>query len=192
MSAIILLVSMALTVRAEVAQYKIQPAGDAALSLEVEKTGIYKGKKHQFVFPKLAGTLAYDAAAPEASRIELKVDSTAIEVRDNWVNEKDRKRVLEAAQKDMLAVSRYPEMRFASTRVVSKGGNRYTVDGTLTIRGIGKPVTLDVTMDPATMRIEGKSMFKLTNYGLKPPSAALGAVGTKDEMTAMFQVQAVK
>ena len=33
-------------------------------------------------------------------------------------------------------------------------------------------------------------MVKLTNYGLKPPKAALGLIGTKDEMDFTFSLTA--
>ncbi len=179
-------------VGAEAVAYRIEPAAGKEILLEVEKTGLLRGKKHLIAFPKYSGTLSFDRAAPGNSKVELAIDSRAAQVRDTWLSEKDQKKVRDEALNNMLAVSRHPEMRFASTRVEPGGGNRYRVEGTLTIRGIGKPVTLDVTFDPVTLDIDGTSVFKMTSYSLKPPSAALGAVGTRDEMTAAFHVRAVK
>ncbi len=177
---------------ADVVQYRIQPASDKLITLEVEKTGLLRGKKHVIVFPKYAGTLAFDAAAPENSKVELSIDSRSVEVRDTWLSEKDQKKVREQTLTEMLSVSKYPEMRFASTKVTAAGANKFSVDGTLTIRGIGKPVRLEVTFDPATLDIKGNGAVKLTSYSLKPPSAGLGTVGTKDEMKAIFDVRAAK
>lgn len=52
--------------------------------------------------------------------------------------------------KDLLAASffdaaKYPTITYRSTRVVYHGKQRATVYGKLTIRGVTKPVTLDVT-----------------------------------------------
>jgi hypothetical protein len=59
--------------------------------------------------------------------------------------------------------------------------------GTLSLRGIAKPNV--ITVVPAadgSPRFEGSAIVRLTDYGLKPPSAALGAIGTKNEMMFTF------
>lgn len=178
--------------RAENIQYKIQPADGKAIHLEVEKTGLMRGKKHDIVFPKYYGTLSFDEKAPENSRVELTIDPASLQVWDKWLSEKDQKKVRHEAVNNLLAVTKFPQMRFASTRVAPAGGNRYTVEGTLTVKGIGRPVTLEATFDPSSLAIAGKGAFKMTAYGLKPPSAGLGTVGTKDEMTVTFDVAASK
>jgi polyisoprenoid-binding protein YceI len=42
-------------------------------------------------------------------------------------------------------VEKYPTITFKSTRIEAAGSHRYRVTGDLTIRGVTKPVTLDVT-----------------------------------------------
>jgi polyisoprenoid-binding protein YceI len=173
-------------------EYKIASGGQNKISLEVEKTGLYKGKKHQFNFPGFQGKLVFDEQAPASSHVDLKIDAAAVVCLDTWMSPKDKQKVQEYTLKDMLAVSKFPEIRFTSTKVSAKGGNRFDVEGTLTIRGVGKPVTLQAELKPEGMMIEGKSTIKITSYGLKPPSAALGTIGTKDDMTALFSVAAVR
>ncbi|MFP5071016.1 YceI family protein [Pseudonocardia nantongensis] len=46
---------------------------------------------------------------------------------------------------DFLDVERYPELRFSSVRFVGHGGNRWTVDGDLTLHGLTSDVSLDTT-----------------------------------------------
>jgi hypothetical protein len=36
----------------------------------------------------------------------------------------------------------------------------------------------------------GSATVRITDFGLKPPSAALGVIGTKDEMTFSFVLRA--
>ena len=38
--------------------------------------------------------------------------------------------------------------------------------------------------------LEGTALIRLTDYGLKPPTAAPGAIGTKNEMSFHFIVTA--
>ncbi|MCE0723850.1 MULTISPECIES: YceI family protein [Legionella] len=45
----------------------------------------------------------------------------------------------------------YPTATFVSTKVTPQGDNKATVEGTLTLRGVSKPVTLQVTLNKAGM-----------------------------------------
>ncbi|MCS7024284.1 MAG: YceI family protein [Bryobacteraceae bacterium] len=177
---------------AQPAEYRITTGGDNLIKLEVEKTGLFKGKKHIFHFSRMEGKLVYDAQAPASSKVDLTIDARAFEIRDDWVDEKDKEKVFREAYDKMLQANQHPQMRFVSTKVTPQGANRYLVEGALTIRGVSKPVTIDALLDPDKLVISGKSVFRMTSYGMKPPSAALGAIGTKDEMTATFKVTAVK
>lgn len=177
---------------AQPVDYTISAGGQDKISLEVEKTGFMKGKKHNFEFPNYSGKLTYDAQTPANSRVELKIDAASMVCKDTWVSPKDLKKIQDEALNNLLIVSKYPDMRFTSTKVTAQGNNRFQIEGVLTIRGVGKPVTMETTLDPGTMKITGKSVFKMTAYGIKPPSAGLGTVGTKDEMTATFAVTAKK
>lgn len=168
--------------------YKIEPGAGSHISLEVEKTGLMKGKKHLFVFTRFSGRLSYDAQAPANSQAGLTIDAASLLCKDTWVSPKDLKKITDTALGEMLDVKRHPEIRFLSTRVTPRGQDTFQVEGILTIRGISKPVMLETALTPEGMMLDGKTRFKMTVYGMKPPSAALGAIGTKDEMTATFHV----
>lgn len=192
------LLFLALATLAELAlaaSYEVRPAPDARLALTVEKTGLYRGKKHLFLFEKYQGMLQFDPAKPEESQIQLTIDSASAVCKDDWVSAGDLKKVMEVTFEDMLAVKRYPAMTFASTVIRELGGGKYDAQGTLTIRGIAKPAAITVHMnsaDPARLRLDGSAKVKLTDYKLKPPSAILGAIGTKDEMTLNFTISATR
>ena len=91
-------------------------------------------QKHGW-FRDFDGTLQYDAAKPENSKVTItvKTDSldTAMAARD-----KDVKSVM------FLDTGKYPEMRFVSTRVVSGADNELNIEGNLTLHGVTKPITL--------------------------------------------------
>jgi polyisoprenoid-binding protein YceI len=94
----------------------------------------------------------------------------------------------------MLATVKFPRISFRSTNVTRLDGSHFLVEGTLTIRDVAKSVSISATVAKSskdTLSIEGKADLRLTDFGLKPPKAALGAVGTKDEMIFQFAVTAV-
>ena len=174
----------------ETVEYRIVSGGPNKITLEADKTGVMRGKKHNFEFPKFDGKLLFDAAAPQNSRVDLKIDSAAVICNDTWLKDSDRKKVVDYTLTDMLAVKQYPEMRFVSSKITPKGDNKFTVEGTLTIRGNGRPVVLEAVLAQGAVTIDGNAILKITSFGLKPPSAGFGLAGTKDDMRAQFHVEA--
>jgi polyisoprenoid-binding protein YceI len=173
--------------------YRVEPSADSRFALEVFKTGLMSGKKHVFVFERYQGRLDYDAANPGQSSVELLVESASLVVKDDWVNENERKKIADEALNKKLMVGQYPEIRFRSAAIrPSDTPHRYEVQGELTIRGITKPVVVPVTLSQKGEHLvfEGEAVVKIKDYNMKPPSAALGLIGTKNEMTVSFQLEA--
>jgi len=74
---------------------------------------------------------------PEASSVEITIDAASIrtnnETRDN-----------DLRSGNFLEVDKYPVLTFKSTGVETAGTDHYKLHGDLTIKGITRPVTLDV------------------------------------------------
>jgi hypothetical protein len=87
---------------------------------------------------------------------------------------------------EVLDVSRYPDITFASASVESAGPNRWTVRGTLTIHGMDRPVSVAVTRQDDHYR--GSFTLKQTDFGIKPISIVGGTVKVKDELKIEFDV----
>lgn len=175
------------------ATYQVAPAPGTQFALTVEKTGLYRGKKHLFVFEKYDGKLVFDAQKPEQASIQLTIDSKSAVCKDEWVNAKDIKNIMEEMFGNMLAAKEFPTMTFSSTSIRPLGGNQFEAQGALTIRNKPKPVTVSVQLDaadPRKLRLRGSAKIHLKDYGLKPPSAVLGAIGTKEEMPFAFDIVA--
>ena len=127
--------------------YRIEPAPDSRLALEVFKTGLMSGKKHLLVFERYAGRLEYDTAHPEQSHIEWTVEAGSLVVQDDWVSEKDRAKIADEALNNELAVKQYPEIRFRSSSIrAADAAGRYQVQGDLTIRDKTRPVEVGVRL----------------------------------------------
>jgi polyisoprenoid-binding protein YceI len=80
------------------------------------------------------------ADTPEESWAELEIDAATI---DTGVEQRDQH--LRSA--DFLDAEHHPKITFRSTTVEVIGEERLSVRGDLTIRGLTRPVTLDVTYE---------------------------------------------
>ncbi len=72
------------------------------------------------------------------STVEVSIDARSIDS-----SNADRDEHLRSA--DFLDVENHPTITFRSTAVQHVEGDRYQIPGTLTIRGVAQPVTLDVS-----------------------------------------------
>jgi polyisoprenoid-binding protein YceI len=88
-------------------------------------------------FKNIAGSLEFDPRHPERARAEVSFDAGSL-----WTGEPERDDHLRS--EDFLDVARHPRITFRSTRVEPTARNEYRVTGDLTIRGVTRPVTLDV------------------------------------------------
>lgn len=85
-------------------------------------------------------TLEWDAEQPESSSVNVLIDASSV---DSGVEEFDG----HLLGSRMFDAENYPEITFASTHLERTGGNTGKLIGDLTVKGITKPVTLDVTFN---------------------------------------------
>jgi polyisoprenoid-binding protein YceI len=89
-------------------------------------------------FKNVHGTLEFDPENPRDSSVEVIIDARGI-----WSGEPDRDAHLQSA--DFLDVENHSEITFRGTQVEIVGDHDYKLTGDLTIRGVTRKVTLDVT-----------------------------------------------
>jgi polyisoprenoid-binding protein YceI len=98
-------------------------------------SSIYQGDAFNGRFKTFDATIAFDPAQLATSRIDVKITlasaDTANSERDDSLH-----------GNDFFDAARNPISTYTATKFRSLGGNRYAADGTLTLRGISKPVTL--------------------------------------------------
>lgn len=87
----------------------------------------------------------------------------------------------------------YPEIDFKlrEATVVPLQKNKFAVNatGTLTIAGVSKVITLQVSGEVRadnTILCTGQEKIKLTDYGIQPPSFMLGAMKVGNDLTISF------
>ncbi len=66
---------------------------------------------------------------------------------------------------DFFAAEQHPQARFASTSVEATGEGRYAVRGDLTLRGVTRPVELDVTVEGVGIGPDGSDRISLAAVG---------------------------
>jgi hypothetical protein len=150
---------------------EIAPGPENHIRLEVLKTGLMKGKKHVFEFPVYRGK-----GERNPNRYEISLDARRIECKDDWLKAADLKKVAAYAVKDMLDAERHPEIVYKSE------------SGLLTIRGKSAPIGV-VYKETSPNVFEGSATVDMRLFGLKPPTAALGAIGTDPWMKLSFKIQ---
>ncbi|MCH9807573.1 MAG: YceI family protein [Alphaproteobacteria bacterium] len=77
---------------------------------------------------------------------------------------------------DWFNTSKFAEGRFETTGFQAKGDNQFTAAGTLTMRGIAVPVSLDFTFEASggTAQLQGRTTLKRLDYGIGKGSDSAG------------------
>lgn len=100
------------------------------------------GVKHMMVstvhgsFNKLTGTVSYDPANPGATNVNVTIDASTVNTRDD-----DRDKDLKSP--NFFDVAKYPRMSFVSKKAVFSNG-KVELTGDLTIHGVTKETTFHV------------------------------------------------
>jgi polyisoprenoid-binding protein YceI len=118
-------------------------------------------------FNDFSGTFTYDDNDPRNSQIEVVIKTASI---DSNHAERDK----HLRNEDFLDVKKYPEARFKSTSYKETGLNKAVLTGDLTLRGITRPVTIQVEKigngpDPwggYRRGFEGTTSFALKDFGI--------------------------
>ncbi len=135
------------------------------------------------LFRAVAGTLLYDADQPEASRVTIIIKTDSIDT-SFAARDADLKR------EKFFDTMRFPTMEFKSTKITRTGADTFHVVGDLTLRGVTKPLGLDVKLNGAgknpfdqkpTVGFSLSGTLKRSDFGV---SGYLPAIGDLVAITA--------
>ena len=120
----------------------------------------YQGEKFDGRFARFQPAIRFDPAHLAASRFDVRIALASADTRNA-----ERDDLLKG--EDFFASGRAPEARYVATKFRALGGNRYAADGTLTLRGVSKPVTLDFTWTPGkTATLDGRAALRRLDFGV--------------------------
>jgi polyisoprenoid-binding protein YceI len=128
-------------------------------------------------FTDFSGTVQFDEARPEQSSIDFSINAASI---DTGTADRDT----HLRSNDFFAAEEHPVITFKTSKVAKQSAEQFDIEGTLTIRGIAKQLTLPVTYlgtatDPwgnARVGFEGEVTINRKDFGLNW-NAALEAGG---------------
>ncbi len=183
-----LLFSLALVGSIGVAQ-----AETKAYSIDPSHTQVYASYLHAgfsniaIRFNTVEGEFQFDAAKPTNSSLNVKVPISSI---DTGVDALDT----HLAAADFFDAAQFPEATFKSTKVTSSGEKTLTLLGDLTIHGVTKPVSFEVTINGigphpmkkvATAGFDAVTKIKRSDFGVGRYVPMVG-----DEVTLRITMEA--
>ena len=122
--------------------------------------GSYDGEPFSGRFPGFVTTLRFDPAQLATSRLDV-----AIPVATATTDVADYDSEMRGSA--FFDAKRFPQARYTATKFRALGGNRYAADGTLSLHGVSKPVTLAFTWTPGAKPVlNGKATVKRLMFGV--------------------------
>jgi polyisoprenoid-binding protein YceI len=178
--------SLALAVAA-MAQEVPMDTGRSTITIHAGKAGLLSAAGHDHWVSAPIASGSFDETA---LKVNFVVETAKMMVKpDPKVDAKTQAQIQKDMEEMTLETTKYPEIRFQSTRI-EKAGDVWKVDGSLSLHGVTKPVT--VTVRRAGEAFSGKTVLKQTDFGIKPISVGGGTIKVKNEVDVEFEVFARK
>ena len=133
-SSLALVLTLAAPCIASAADYTVQSGSTLGF------TSNFQGSAFNGQFNKWTAAISYDAAKLASSKFDVTVDLSTAKTGDN-----DRDSALPGA--DFFNTAKYPQAHFVTT-AFHQQGSQVIADGMLTLRGVTKPVSLNVVFKP--------------------------------------------
>jgi cytochrome b561 len=123
--------------------------------------GSLSGKEFEGHFKSWQADISFDAADPAAGHAKVVIDMASAVTGD-------KQRDLALPNSDWFDAKKSPQAFFEAAGFAAKGGNVYEAKGTLTIRGIERPVALPFTLDIMGDAAHAKGGLDIvrTDYGV--------------------------
>ena len=101
-------------------------------------------------FPQMVGEFTLRPTRLETIDLAVELDARALTA-------DDRMALAELKGPKFFDAERYPAVRFASTQMTMTGPKSARIDGTITVRDISRPATLNVTFAQAPALVDGQT-----------------------------------
>ncbi|WP_242345165.1 YceI family protein [Anaeromyxobacter terrae] len=174
-------------------------AAPAAWNVDASHSQVGFAVKHLVIstvrgeFTKYTGVAQLDDADPAKSTVEVTIDANSIDTR---VADRDA----HLKSPDFLDTAKYPAITFKSAKVTKAGKGKLKVAGDLTLHGVTKPVTLDVTTSPEVKGMFGETRRAFSaatkisrkDYGLVWNKLVEAGPAVGDEIAITLDVELVK
>jgi polyisoprenoid-binding protein YceI len=122
--------------------------------------GKYQGDVFTGKFPGFATRFSFDPKQLAASKLEVTIPlASATTANADYDGE--------LRGDAFFNSTKFPQAKYTATKFRALGGNRYAADGTLSLRGVSKPVVLEFTWTPGAKPVlAGKATVKRLDFGV--------------------------
>jgi polyisoprenoid-binding protein YceI len=144
------------------------------------------------MFKNAQGSFVFDESAPAVREISASIDAASV-----FTNHTARDEHLRSAE--FLDVQNHPTITFKGTSATPTGPRTGTVSGDLTIRGVTRPVTLEVTWNRSgeypiadkhyAVGISARTTIKRSNFGM---TYALADNLVGDDVEIIIELEAAR
>ncbi len=172
----------------------------AVWQIDASHSSVEFAVKHMMIsstkgrFSGVAGTINYDSANLAGASVDVTIDASTIDTRDE-------KRDGHLRSADFFDVEKFPTLTFKSTSVTPKGGDAFELVGDLTIKDVTRSVTLkgeiqgtgtspwgtEVASFAASTSIDRKDFGLTWNVALETGGILVG-----DTIKITLEIEAVK
>ena len=164
--------------------YKLDPT-HASVTWSLSHAGL---SNYTARFNDISGVLDFNASAPENSSVNIRIDPRSVSTGLDKFDEEL------ASSSKFFDADTYPDIRFASRAINITGASSGQITGDLTLKGITKPITLDVIFNGAgksfgnpgkTLGFSATGKFMRSDFNM----SHLVAFGIGDEITLRIETE---
>jgi len=145
-------------------------------------------------FNEFEGTGFFDGDNPANSKVSVRIQATSIDTRNEQRDQHLR-------GNDFLDLATYPEIVFESTAAKQLDDTTFQLTGDLTVKGVTRPITIDLTFEGAAtdpfgnqrVGFEGSTVINRKDWGVSWNAALeAGGVLVSEKVTLEFELSAIK
>ncbi|MEO6420910.1 MAG: YceI family protein [Polyangiaceae bacterium] len=183
---------------AQPATFEVLP-DESSTVVDVHKSGVLSPAlhDHHFHVEKWSGSFTFDPEHLETVHGEVVFEAASLRDKQPELSAADEQKVNRQVHgPEILDAARYPTIRLSFDRLeILERGNgtvRGRLVGSLTLHGQTRPIRVPMAASFRADRLHavGATAFKVSDFGIKPPSKALGAIGVADRLDVHFDLAA--
>ena len=131
----------------------------------------------------------------EGAQIRIRINAAAFKVADD-INEHDRLEIEKVMNEQVLEITEFPQITYESNAIAStrifEGQYRINMSGKLFLHGVTRdfPVEAQLTVSEDSIRARGEFTVLLTDFRIRTPRVAGGAISLKNEVKSSFDIVA--
>jgi polyisoprenoid-binding protein YceI len=162
-------------------------------------TGMLSAFAHNptIAIPDFEGEVSLNPDAVEQSSLRMVIHGASLAVTDD-ISENDRREINRKMQEEVLETDSFPDIEYECSSVsgskIVEGQYMVVLKGELTLHGVtrSQPLSARVGLNGDLLRATGDFPVRLSDYEIRPVSAAGGTIKLKDELKLSFDISARK